>query len=221
MPNKDLMITKTEIYHFNMIGTTAIVDRISMTALLEKYGIYPTRQKVYNCPFHNDINPSASVHKDKWFHCFACGINYNVVDFVAKYENCSRNVAVQKIKEMFSLGFDEEEWQRIAAKLRHKLEIKNAEKRDRHIAIIRVIDEIRLWESVQKDCHPTRGEIRKDKWSKEKLYFYALKQQAFLSWLYDRLSEHYIPESEYYDLYPYTTKELTNKILNEVGFLTP
>lgn len=211
----------------NMIGTEIIIETISMTDLLTKYGLYPTKQKIYRCPFHNDLNPSASVHKDKWFHCFACGINYNVVDFVAKYENCDKQTALKKICVLFNIG-DEgeldykeaEELRRKAAGLRSKWLSKQNEKQDRRAAISRVIDDLRLWESVQRDCHPSRGEIRKDDWAKEKLYFYALKQQAFLSWLYDRLAGHNTVESEFDDIYPFTSQELTNKILKEVGFLT-
>jgi len=59
-----------------------IVDVISQTVALKKHG------KEYKglCPFHAEKTPSFTVIPDReFFHCFGCGANGDVIDFVAKH----------------------------------------------------------------------------------------------------------------------------------------
>ena len=48
----------------------------------EMYGIQVSRRGMAVCPFHNDKNPSMKV--DKRFHCFACQVDGDAVDFVSR-----------------------------------------------------------------------------------------------------------------------------------------
>ena len=53
-----------------------------------------------NCPFHQDETPSFTVYiATQRFHCFGCGANGDVIDFVERFEKCSRQEAMQRLAE--------------------------------------------------------------------------------------------------------------------------
>jgi hypothetical protein len=176
-----------------MIDYEVIFEKVSMEELLEKYGIYKQR-KNYVCPFHKDKNPSANILRtDKdWFHCFACGSHFNVIDFVANYEKCDRKTAIAKLDLMFGLGLGNE----LTPKQKRELELarvkreKEKSRKEKQVQFEnetcnKIIEELRLWESIEKICHPTKGEIRNDTWKTDDMFFMSLKRQEWLNWLYD------------------------------------
>ena len=65
-------------------------DRASFATVLARYGIVPARltgQVTVLCPFHDDRQPSLSIHMErKLFHCFACQAQGDILDFVARLE---------------------------------------------------------------------------------------------------------------------------------------
>ncbi len=57
-----------------------------------------------NCPFHQDETPSFTVYiATQRFHCFGCGTNGDVIDFVERFDRCSRQEAMQRLAETSSL----------------------------------------------------------------------------------------------------------------------
>jgi hypothetical protein len=204
-----------------MTNCEIIKEKVSMEELLEKYGIYKQR-KNYICPFHNDKNPSAGIDKNGWFHCFSCGINYNVIDFVVNYEKCDRKTAIAKLDLMFGLGLGNE----LTAKQKRELRIakekrekekaqKESEQKFERSVCNKIIEQLRFWEDVQKTCHPTRGEIRTDTWELADMFFMSLKKQVWLNWLYDKVCGFDSPECEYdYIYYAIDKKDMVRKILN-------
>ena len=59
----------------------------SMQDVLNRYGLIPNRAKFIQCPFHQgDREPSMKIYKDS-FHCFGCGANGDIFDFIARMEN--------------------------------------------------------------------------------------------------------------------------------------
>lgn len=63
----------------------ARIKSIDLAGIIRSYGIkVDTRYGKFNCPFHSDTNASAKIYKNNTFHCFGCGANGDVVDFVAK-----------------------------------------------------------------------------------------------------------------------------------------
>ena len=54
------------------------------------------------CPFHADRNPGMKV--DFRFHCFGCGADGDVIDFVAKLFQLSLRQAVEKLAADFGLS---------------------------------------------------------------------------------------------------------------------
>lgn len=61
-----------------------------IVAVLKHYGANITRssgQVTIKCPFHNDSHASASFNtKDNLFNCFACGMNGNSIQIIARQE---------------------------------------------------------------------------------------------------------------------------------------
>ena len=48
----------------------------------EHYGIKVKRNGMACCPFHKDRHPSMKA--DKIYHCFACGVGGDAIDFTAR-----------------------------------------------------------------------------------------------------------------------------------------
>lgn len=65
-------------------------DLPDIVTVLEHYGAYVRRttgQVTIKCPFHNDSHASASFNtRDNVFNCFACGMNGNSLQIIAKKE---------------------------------------------------------------------------------------------------------------------------------------
>ena len=199
-----------------------IRENVSMRELLDKYGFQFSRKNFMCCCFHNEKTPSACISKDdRWYKCYGCGVSYNVIDFVANYEKCSRNQAISKIDEMFGLGFGREltaqqKKELKEAQKRNKLlkEQREQEKKDEQLACDKIVKRLRMWEQVQKFTHPTRGQIKTNTWELSDLFFYSLKQQGWLNWLYDKICEFDHKECEYDFIILSDKKELIKMVLN-------
>lgn len=70
----------------------------------EFYGLKINRYGMCVCPFHSDKNPSIKI--DNRFHCFACGEDGDVIDFVSKYFGLSLKDAALKICDDFHISSD-------------------------------------------------------------------------------------------------------------------
>ena len=67
-------------------------DLPDIVAVLKHYGANILRasgQVNVKCPFHNDSHASASFNtKNNIFNCFACGMQGNSIQIIAKQERC-------------------------------------------------------------------------------------------------------------------------------------
>ena len=67
-------------------------DLPDIVAVLRHYGATINRigrQVNIKCPFHNDSHASASFNtQDNIFNCFACGMQGNSIQIIAKQERC-------------------------------------------------------------------------------------------------------------------------------------
>ena len=69
-----------------VLASTDIVDLIKEKVALSKNG---TNYKGL-CPFHNEKTPSFSVAPSKQiYHCFGCGKNGDIFNYVMEMENIS------------------------------------------------------------------------------------------------------------------------------------
>lgn len=83
---------------------TDIVDVINQYVQLTKKGNNFTA----SCPFHEDRNPSFSVHPGKQIYkCFSCGRGGNVYGFLQEIEGIGFVQAVQKAAEFSNVALDE------------------------------------------------------------------------------------------------------------------
>jgi DNA primase len=69
----------------------SLVDDLpDIVSVLKHYGANISRttgQVNVKCPFHNDSHASASFNtRDNIFNCFACGVNGNSIQIIAKRE---------------------------------------------------------------------------------------------------------------------------------------
>jgi DNA primase len=68
----------------------SVDDLPDIVSVLKHYGANISRttgQVNVKCPFHNDSHASASFNtRDNIFNCFACGVNGNSIQIIAKRE---------------------------------------------------------------------------------------------------------------------------------------
>ena len=67
----------------------------------EHYGIKVKNNGMACCPFHNDRHPSMKI--DKNYHCFACGVGGDAIDFTAGLFGLTQFEAAKKLIEDFGL----------------------------------------------------------------------------------------------------------------------
>ena len=79
-----------------------VKESITARMAAEMYGISVRHNGMCICPFHDDHDPSMKV--DDRFHCFACGADGDVIDFVARLFRMTRIDAAKKIAADFKLN---------------------------------------------------------------------------------------------------------------------
>ena len=67
----------------------------------EHYGIKVKGNGMACCPFHKDRHPSMKA--DKIYHCFACGVGGDAIDFTARLFGLSQYEAAKRLIEDFRL----------------------------------------------------------------------------------------------------------------------
>ena len=87
-----------------------VKNRVTALDAFKHYGIEVGSKGMCCCPFHNDKDPSMKV--DKRYHCFGCGADGDVIDFVSNYFGLSVIDAVKKLDEDFYLALEIRDHQR-------------------------------------------------------------------------------------------------------------
>ncbi len=102
-----------------------VKDRVTTLEAFRHYGIDVGSKGMCCCIFHNDRHPSMKV--DGRYHCFGCGADGDVIDFVSNYYGLSAIDAAKKLNEDFYLGIQFGTADRKAAKsevqIRHEKEM--------------------------------------------------------------------------------------------------
>ncbi len=78
--------------------------RLTTRQVAEHYGFTISRNGMLACPFHNDRTPSMKV--DKRFHCFGCGADGDVIDFVGRLYGLDARHAALKLVEEFQIPYE-------------------------------------------------------------------------------------------------------------------
>jgi DNA primase len=100
------------------IDFTAVKASVTMTQVLEHYGLLASMTPKKNgealegpCPIHKGTSPDqfkVSIPKNCW-NCFSeCKCGGNVLDFVAKMEDCDAQEAAIRMNAWFKLGLDKQ-----------------------------------------------------------------------------------------------------------------
>ena len=82
----------------------AVKQSVTTRQAAELYGVKVRRNNMASCPFHKDKTPSMKV--DRRFHCFGCGADGDVIDFVSRLYGISSLEAAQKIASDFGISYD-------------------------------------------------------------------------------------------------------------------
>lgn len=86
-----------------------IKAKLSIGQVLEHYGLRPNKNKMLNCPFHDDKNPSMQVYPEtNTVHCFSgncehTGKAIDQIDFILHKEGCTKHEAIQKAKSLLGV----------------------------------------------------------------------------------------------------------------------
>ena len=78
-----------------------VKEHLTARQAAEYYGLKVQRNGTTCCPFHDDKHPSMKI--DKNYHCFACGIGGDAIDYVSRMFGLSQYEAALKLIEDFSL----------------------------------------------------------------------------------------------------------------------
>lgn len=82
----------------------AVKDAVPTRMAAINYGIHVGRNGMACCPFHDDKNPSMKL--DSRYHCFGCGEDGDVIDFVGKLYGLTPKQAAEKIAADFGIRYD-------------------------------------------------------------------------------------------------------------------
>ena len=83
---------------------TEIKQQLTIGQVLAHYGLQPNKNKMLNCPFHDDKNPSMQVYPEtNTVHCFSgncehTGKAIDQIDFILHMEKCTKHEAINKAK---------------------------------------------------------------------------------------------------------------------------
>ena len=103
-----------------------VKEQLTTRQVAESYGLRILKNGVARCPFHDDRHPSMKV--DKNYHCFACGVGGDVIDYTARMYGLSQYDAAKKLIEDFGLhvqteAMSREERQRLRREKEERMRI--------------------------------------------------------------------------------------------------
>ena len=81
-----------------------VKEHLTARQAAEYYGLKVKRNGTACCPFHDDKHPSMKI--DKNYHCFACGVGGDAVDYVSRMFGLSQYDAALKLIGDFTLPVD-------------------------------------------------------------------------------------------------------------------
>ena len=114
----------------------------------EYYGLKVRRSGTACCPFHDDKHPSMKI--DKNYHCFACGVSGDAVDYVSRMYGLSQYDAALKLIEDFTLPIDAKGNVELSVQEKERIRREKAE----HERITRIQERFEKW------CNQTVGILR-------------------------------------------------------------
>ena len=146
-----------------------------------RYGVRVGRNGMCRCPFHDDKTPSMKV--DRRFHCFGCGADGDVIDFVSRMESISPKEAALMLARDFSIPYEDKGPPGRSRRTRPRQETPEQQFRRMERYCFRVLCDYRnLLRRWKEDCAPKTPE---DEWNP--LFVEALQKQDYVDYLLDTL----------------------------------
>ena len=156
----------------------AVKRSVTTRQAAERYGVRVGRNGMCRCPFHADKNPSMKV--DRRFHCFGCGADGDVIDFVSRLEQATPKEAALMLARDFSIPYADKGPPR-RRKPRQETPEQSFKRMERHC--FRVLCDYRsLLRRWKEDYAPKTPE---GEWNP--LFVEALQKQDYVDYLLDTL----------------------------------
>ena len=109
-----------------------VKEHLTARQAAEYYGLKVKRNGTACCPFHDDKHPSMKI--DRNYHCFACGVGGDVIDYVSRMFGLSQYDAALKLIEDFVLPVDVKKNEGLNAQEKERIrKEKTEQKRIMHI----------------------------------------------------------------------------------------
>lgn len=118
---------------------TEVKEYLTARQVAETYGLQIKRNGLACCPFHNDKHPSMKI--DRNYHCFACGVGGDVIDYVSRLYGLSQYEAAVKLIEDFRLPIETKGKSELTDSERKRIQSERVE-RER---LIQIKERFRRW----------------------------------------------------------------------------
>ena len=165
----------------------AVKQAVTTRQAVEHYGFRVNRSGKIACPFHNDRTPSMKV--DNRFHCFGCGADGDVIDFVARLYGLGTKEAAEKLAQDFGMRYEDKGKK---PSVRKVIKQKSEEQRFRELEqkCFRVLsDYLHLLKQWEQEYAPKTAE---ETW--HPLFVEALQRKTQIEYLLDILLHEPITE---------------------------
>ena len=157
----------------------AVKQSVTTKQAAELYGIKVRRGGMACCIFHEDRTPSMKV--DNRYHCFGCGADGDVIDFVAQIFSVGNKEAAEKIAADYGISYDRKSHsppKAVKRKLSPEQQFKQQESRCYRV----LCDYLHLMEKWKIEYAPKPEEIE---W--HPLFVEALQEMSYTEYLVDTL----------------------------------
>ena len=104
-----------------------VKEHLTARQAAEYYGLKVKRNGTACCPFHDDKHPSMKI--DRNYHCFACGVGGDVIDYVSRMFGLSQYDAALKLVEDFTLPVDVKKNEGLNAQEKERIRKEKTEKK--------------------------------------------------------------------------------------------
>ena len=135
----------------------AVKQSVTTRQAAEHFRIRVGRNGMCVCPFHADKHPSMKV--DRRFHCFGCGADGDVIDFVSRLEQASPKEAALLLAQAFSIPYEDgkaADKRPIKARIRQETEEQKYRRMERHCfqVLADYYHLLRRWREEHAPGHP-------------------------------------------------------------------
>ena len=157
----------------------AVKENVTTRQAAELYGIRVRRNGMVCCPFHADRTPSMKV--DRRFHCFGCGADGDVIDFVSRLFGLPCRKAAVRLADDFGICYDSRRKRSTRPHVREPTPEQNQQKEETHCYRV-LTGYLHLLLSWEREYAPGQPE---EAWNP--LFVEALQKKPYTEYLLDIL----------------------------------